>query len=257
MKILIATPSYGGTVITEYMTSVLNLFIRLASHKIESQIMFKNFAEITKVRNYFASYMLENEDFTHLLFIDSDMYFAPEVVMQMIEFNQPLTGVVYPKRALNPERLYQNAKIYDDFSKAYARSLDWVMDSGLLGEGVTATKEGTVGVNIDIKHGCFAKSTALGTGLMLVKREVFKKLKDIYPDLYLSPPVGIYKQWGLEQGVLQCFEGLKKDGVHLSEDISFCRRWIEGCGGEVWANIKEPIGHLGTIGVQGAWLHAQ
>ena len=110
MKILIATPSYGGSVITEYVASLFNLTNLLATHGIVSSLRFQNFAEITKVRNFFASLMLQQPDLTHLLFIDSDMYFQPETVMRLIEFDQPLSGVVYPKRILNPERLCQSPR---------------------------------------------------------------------------------------------------------------------------------------------------
>jgi hypothetical protein len=33
----------------------------------------------------------------------------------------------------------------------------------------------------------------------------------------------------------------------LSEDVSFCSRWREGCGGEIWANINHKISHVGPF----------
>ena len=32
---------------------------------------------------------------------------------------------------------------------------------------------------------------------------------------------------------------------YLSEDLSFCDRWINQCGGEVWAKVDRKIGHIG------------
>jgi hypothetical protein len=35
-------------------------------------------------------------------------------------------------------------------------------------------------------------------------------------------------------------------GGELSEDLSFCWRWRQ-CGGDVWANVRHPIGHVGPF----------
>ena len=39
--------------------------------------------------------------YTHLLFIDSDMGYAPTLIDKMINFDKPLTGCVYPKRGFD------------------------------------------------------------------------------------------------------------------------------------------------------------
>ena len=39
-----------------------------------------------------------------------------------------------------------------------------------------------------------------------------------------------------------------------SEDISFCRRWVESCGGEIWADIESRIMHYGMRGHSGRYL---
>jgi hypothetical protein len=43
-------------------------------------------------------------------------------------------------------------------------------------------------------------------------------------------------------------------GFTLSEDISFCRRWIEGCGGEIWVNVAHPVTHTGTYNYVGHFI---
>ena len=43
------------------------------------------------------------------------------------------------------------------------------------------------------------------------------------------------------------------DGVPLSEDISFCRRWRQA-GGEIWADITSPVVHVGRNVQQGNYL---
>jgi hypothetical protein len=45
--------------------------------------------------------------------------------------------------------------------------------------------------------------------------------------------------------VIRAFDFLTVDGMRLSEDFSFCHRWREKCGGEIWANISHEITHVG------------
>ena len=34
---------------------------------------------------------------------------------------------------------------------------------------------------------------------------------------------------------------------YASEDMAFCERWRELCGGEVWALVSRKIGHIGEM----------
>jgi len=43
------------------------------------------------------------------------------------------------------------------------------------------------------------------------------------------------------------FDKVVVNGMELSEDFSFCHRWIEGCGGKVWASIHRNIRHAGRM----------
>ena len=96
----------------------------------------------------------------------------------------------------------------------------------------------------------------IGTGFMMIKREVFTTIMDKFPNLKYKPdlrtgiegsdnaydffPVGCYKE---------------KDGVtrFLSEDYYFCRLWEE-CGGEIWTDLSTPITHLGLTQYHGRFM---
>ena len=43
-------------------------------------------------------------------------------------------------------------------------------------------------------------------------------------------------------------------GLYGGEDAAFCRRWVEGCGGEIWSVITETIVHVGTERFVGNFL---
>lgn len=47
--------------------------------------------------------------------------------------------------------------------------------------------------------------------------------------------------------VLQCFEALTdENGIAMSEDVSFCRRW-RAIGGELWATFDQAVGYTGPF----------
>ena len=47
---------------------------------------------------------------------------------------------------------------------------------------------------------------------------------------------------------------LDKNGIFVGEDIAFCKRWVEGCGGEIWSVVTETILHVGTDRFVGRFL---
>ena len=79
---------------------------------------------------------------------------------------------------------------------------------------------------------------------MLVKREVFDKIRERYPELWVPKCGKYYEQMGLKGGVLQAFECFPgKDGMYIGEDYAFCDRWVQGCEGEIWCCVNETITH--------------
>jgi hypothetical protein len=66
---------------------------------------------------------------------------------------------------------------------------------------------------------------------------------------------GSYGRFGLTGGVLQCFQPMQdENGVYDGEDTAFCRRWVHGCGGEIWAVVTETITHVGQEKFVGNFL---
>ena len=97
-----------------------------------------------------------------------------------------------------------------------------------------------------VERNGFYRATRTGTGLMLIKREVFETLKAAYPDLYRPAAGTYYEHQGLRH-VLQCFDPAYDDnGVAVGEDVAFCRRW-RATGGELWVVFDETVGHVGPF----------
>ena len=83
-KILIGTPAYDGVLTVACVSSVLQLMESMK--KADPNISFKwrqvPGTLVDQARNFLASHVLENRDYTHLLFVDSDMGFSPALVYE-------------------------------------------------------------------------------------------------------------------------------------------------------------------------------
>ena len=75
-------------------------------------------------------------------------------------------------------------------------------------------------------------------GFMKISRNCAEKMIEAYPRQTLRS-VGEHTQfWPL-------FDPYEMpDGNRLSEDFSFCQRWVD-IGGKVWANLEFELGHIG------------
>jgi hypothetical protein len=213
--ILICVPAYGQTMYAQTAQSLFALGQYLTREGIRSQLMWYSGADIEEIRNLFVTAWYDGKpEYSHLLFVDSDMGFPPELIRDMMLFNQPLMGTLYAKRKATPSIV-----------------------------GTLPAGHGTK----DLVSG-FMKSEGLGTGVMMISREVITKMLEEIPGLSrpiqsslaeASPEMGLTR-------IIHAFDKIKNSEFQLSEDMSFCRRWV-AIGGEIWANAAHRISHVGPF----------
>lgn len=223
MHMMIATPTYDGTIDRETYHSVIALVAAMMGNRRgKVSVQTKSNMLVDRARNLFASRVLNDPDCTHLLFVDADMGFAPDAIFRLLDFDKPVTAIVYPSKVL---------------------PLRFVAEESL------ERKNGA----LVLHEGRFVRTKQIGTGLMLIKREVFEILRDAYPELYLRRGTPYSRAAGLGGPLLQAFAPLyEPTGRILSEDISFCRRWT-ATGGEIWASTGEEVSHVGRHVVRAAY----
>jgi hypothetical protein len=212
----IMIPTGTRSVVADTAVSIYDLGQLLAAEGIPSRPKWMGCSDIVDLRNLFLTlWYYKQPQSSHLLMIDSDMRFSPFMVWDMLQFGKPVTGCFYAKREY-PIAVVGKALNDTD-------TVDDVVDGHLRVSGV-------------------------GAGVLLIKRTAIQEMIDKLPEIIvttnnhaLAGQVEIYELPHL----LAPFKKVQlADGGELSEDISFCHRWRQ-CGGEVWANVRHPVGHIG------------
>ena len=259
MRILIGTPAYGETVTTTYVDTLLWLMrhFRESHPQVEFEHRFLSLAVLPFVRNLLASQVLNDPRYTHLLFVDADMGFAPSLVEHMIAADKPVVGCIPPQRRLDLASFYALKDRIADPQIARLVAQDYVGGGASLDfAGGGAERAGDVrSIDQIVVEGPCLRVRHAGTGVLLIKREALERIKARFPELWCEQIADSYGKFGLTGGVLQCFEPMADDkGLYAGEDVAFCRRWVEGCGGEIWSVVTETIVHVGTEKFIGHYL---
>jgi len=216
---MIAMPCYDSVKVST-MISVIKLVQQLAKSGVAVGIQTMNSPLIHQARNYLTSVFLTS-DYTHLLFIDSDVEFEPEAVLRMLVAKKDVVCTPYRVKSKDI-----NKKIYTVEIKKETR-----MEAGEL---------------IEVTGG--------PTGLMLIDREVFKKIIEKFPELKIKNPV--FPQPGPDHKYYYNFFDFKfEDGYSVGEDVSFCQL-VQKAGLKLYANTASFTKHHGSYAWGGRFKDA-
>ncbi len=230
-KITIATPAFGELFYSSYVRSLFRLTQALGQRKWQSTFASVSYSDIVESRNYLLTYWYDKTDSTHLLFLDADMGYPAQLILDMVDLNKPVVGVIYPKRQIDLERIAQLSASGNPSKRAIARAHDYIVRR----ERGTATQRKNGFITVD---GC-------GTGIMLIARTAVDAMLAAMPDLSDTEGAkGTPLATGLDR-MIRAFQPVRVGGKLLSEDFSFCHRWRQ-CKGEIWVNTTYEIEHVGV-----------
>jgi hypothetical protein len=240
-KLFVATPMYGGMNHGLYMKSCLDLQGLCFQYGIETKFSFLfNESLITRARNYLVDEFLHRSDCTHLLFLDSDISFDPRDVIAMLALDRDVIGGPYPKKAIK----WTNVK------KAIIK--DPNVEPGILekvaGDFVFNPVKGTLQFSVTEP----LEVLEIGTGFMMVKREVFPKWEAAYPEFRYKPDHVGQAHFDGTRYIHAYFDTVidKVSERYLSEDYMFCQ-WWRNIGGKIYLCPWVKTAHIGTYHFQG------
>lgn len=248
-KIMIGTPAYGGLAYVSYMLSFLNSLKFCSQHRVYLEPCFlTNESLIPRGRNTVVAKFLDNPTLTHLLFIDADVSWAPGTIIRLLNHDKDIVGAFYPKKGYEWQKLLKNKEVLETLNKASSEDRDLTEDEikqirAKLMSFVVNLEQGKTQVRnglLQVKH--------LGTGFMLIKREVLEKMADALPELKYDDDINILSE--SENKHLYAFfntevHKLTSKRHFLSEDYLFCKRWTD-MGGEIYGDVNIPLTHTGT-----------
>ena len=231
--ILVATPVHSD-VSMHYAQSLLHLQKWCFHNKVRIGFQLMKSSLITQGRNMCVAEFLK-KDFTHLLFIDSDIAFNEGAAGRLIEANKDVISIPYPLKDMNWDKgfkMIQEGKIksaLDLKNKAFYRYPFKVPDPE----------------NIKIQNKVI-EVTHSPTGFMMIKREVFEKMIIAYPNLRIDQDQLVNGKVEKLGHMWNFFDTLfdPEKRTYLGEDFAFCKRWRD-IGGTCHAWIGDYITHVG------------
>lgn len=202
VKILLGIPT-SGMVYSDFMISLCNLVVACQTHRIGQfgdqtvSTMLAKGSMLAKQRMEIVQHALE-KDYSYVLFLDTDHTFPRGTLHRLLDWRLPVVAVNCVTKTIpaNPT----------------ARSLP------------TPTAEWGSPVFTDEKSG-IERVWRVGTGIMLVDCEVFKKTGHKIFNMFYREDVGTYQ----------------------GEDWSMCEA-IEKAGYDIYVDhgLSREVGHLGT-----------
>lgn len=207
-NVFVFIPAYRGQISSVTFETSHRLMSSLAAKGIPASIASYSYFDIAELRNTVLSVWYDiQKDSTHLLFVDDDMGFSPNLVLDMLAFDEPVVGAIYPKRCVPRQ---------------------WA------GSGIEAA---------EYRSG-FIEVEGVGGGCLLIRRDAIDKMVEAYPDMignYVT--LADMAATGVKR-TLRFFDQILTNGGKRAEDFSFCQRW-GGIGGVVWACTAHEIQHVG------------
>jgi hypothetical protein len=246
-KLFIATPMYGGMAHGLYIKSSLDLQTTMNKYAIETKFSFLfNESLITRARNYLVDEFLRS-DHTHLLFIDSDIHYNPQDVLALMALDKDVIGGPYPKKSMNWGNIAQAARANPNMDPKELEQLvgEYVFNV------VKGTKQFSVTEPLEVME--------IGTGFMMVKREVFERMEKEYPTIKYKPDHIGQANFDGTRYIHAYFDTVidTKDSItgggserYLSEDYMFCQMWRK-LGGSIFLCPWMKTQHVGTYAFTG------
>jgi glycosyltransferase involved in cell wall biosynthesis len=192
----------------------------------------ENESLVHRARNLSVARFMQKSQADFFLFIDADVHFEPESVLRLLNSGHDVSCAVYPKKVVMWDQAEQAVRMGD------------TRDLGRLSSSLVMNFKYQ---NTQVLNG-FAEVLDGPTGFLMIKRDVFNRMFEQYPELNC---VNDHQNKDLDTycAVFDCMID-PESKRYLSEDYAFCRRW-QKMGGQIFADVQTTLGHVGNIRFSG------
>lgn len=243
LSVCILTPCYGSMTNINFTSCLMNTLSLLNQCKIPNKVIFcKNDSLITRARNNLIAKAMADKEMTHMLFIDSDITWAPKDVISLLFSDKSVIGGIYPLKKyrwdlLNDEKLKKIIELKKDIPFLSGISDEYMIRSVLVDYNVNYLQN-TIEVKdnlIEVRH--------IPTGFMMIQRQTIEKMMEQYPLLKYMDDVG-YLHENENDYAYALFNSVVCEGHFLSEDWYFCKQWTD-MGGAIHVDVSINLNHSG------------
>jgi len=191
---------------------------------------------VTQGRNLCVSNFLidcETIPFTHFLFLDSDICFKAETIFKMIEADKEVIAAPYTLKSIDWDKIEKRSKGKNSSGKDLSR-MGFTWPVKLEGQNEVRVQSGV------------AEVTHVPTGCLLIKKQVFDKMIQGYPNLRIDQPTIINGKEKTRPHFYNFFDTYFEEETHryYGEDFGFCKRWTK-IGGKCHLYVLDEITHIG------------
>lgn len=226
---------YGNMAARNWIQSFTQLMAQATAAGVKFGFVFLgNESLIQRARNRLVDDFLKVTDSTHAVFIDADIGFNPHEVLAMLECDLDICGAACTKKSTNWLRIQEAIKQKGPIFTADQLAMiggDFVVNWDHVGR-----LEFNTNTPVEVKH--------LGTGLLMIKREVFMKFREEFPDRWYEGrgdpqaqpgPIGEFFRTGIDP----------ISNTYLSEDYCFCVD-AQTVGYKIWLCPWVRTTHMGS-----------
>tara|TARA_Y100000114_G_scaffold95154_1_gene88505 strand:- start:1681 stop:2592 length:912 start_codon:yes stop_codon:yes gene_type:complete len=235
-KIMVCTPVHSDTSM-HYTQSVLKFQQDCMQRKILVSFTLMKSSLVTQGRNLCVAETLNHPDqYTHLLFIDSDIDFQSKTIFTMLAKDKDIISCVYPMKTFDWEKVWRRLTTKEGAINNY---------KDLMHSGYTYPVKVDDPSKINVEGGV-AEVTHAPTGCMLIKRKVLEDMIKHYSELEIFQPTIINGKPEKKENMYNLFDTLHdpKTKRYFGEDFGFCQRWTD-MGGKVHIYVDDYITHVG------------
>lgn len=238
---MFALPCYNRELTEPFMMSLVQATMYFKQIGMRFGISTVSDSLINRARNNLVAKFMANEQFTHLIFIDVDLKFSHNDILKLLWHDKDIITGAYPIKDINWEKVHKMVGDGIPSDKLAEKATRFVVNPVKTGENKIQTDNGAISVY------------DAGTGFMMIKREVFTKMFEHYPELKFNDDTGSIKGNERDYTYALFNSYVDDDKRFLSEDYGFCRYW-QKMGGKVWVDPAIELEHLGSFVYKGSMI---